>query len=617
MSALLDFHFLRPLWLLALVPLAITAVLLLRRRMETGRWREVIDPALAPWLIESGWRGMARPAVAALLAAWALASVALAGPTWEQRPQPVGRGDDALVIVLDMSLSMYAEDIAPSRLIRARLKVADVLGTRADGRTALIVYAGSTHVVVPLTDDVRTINNLLTALEPAIMPVLGSRVDEALTRAATLLDDAAAPDGRILLVTDGLDDPDRVFASLDGRYRVSVLAVGTEDGGPIPMNAVGRSGYLDAGGRTVVVRLDPTPLQRLASETGGRFALFTTNDSDLDRVLGRSGTGEDPGEREREFELWIDAGPWLVLLLLPVAVAAFRRGLVAVVALGILVAAETARAPGAEAAAAPQPGPDAVPTGPDTREAERPTLLERLFSTPDQRAYAALRRGRPDTAVASFDDPAWRATALYRNGEYDAAARAWALADPSLDSAETAYNQGNALAFAQRFEEAIAAYDAALELDPDHVDARHNRDIVEKLLEGERQDAQNQQGDQQQDPNAEEDSESSASQPSQEQGDAQGDGDQEPGEAGEGQDPGDREQEASGEAPGEEGEQPSEAEQDARLAQRSREREQALEQWLRRVPDEPGALLQRKFRYETERRYRQGLKRTPEDTQPW
>ena len=585
MTGLDDFHFLRPEWLWGLIPVALAALLLLRRRLDVGRWKRAVDPELADWLVESGWRGGARFGVIAMLLAWSIAMVAMAGPTWERRPQPVSRTDDAMVVVLDLSLSMYAQDITPSRLVRARLKIADVLEARKDGQTALVVYAGDAHVVVPLTDDIRTINNLLPSLEPGVMPVLGSRVEDALAVAADLLDEAGARTGRILLITDEIVDTGAAIDAAAGRYPVLLLGVGTDEGAPIPLAAIDRTGYLEASGRTVVATLDEGPLRAVANATGGSYARFETSDTDLRALLGDSvleGTG-DEDDRDREFDLWIDMGPWLVLLVLPVVLLSFRRGVVAVLAVAVLAPVERAEA--AENA---------------------------WFATADQQGYRALREGRADDAVELFESTSWQAVALYRAEEYEAAARTFAAED-----AESLYNSGTALARAMKLPEAQAALTEALALDPEHEDARHNLELIEKLLEDQRQNAENEQGSQQEDPNSE-GNESEASQRDQESQSQSGEQEDENAESGQGEQ---EEQQEAAEAEGEDpqdGEQEGEqSESDELMAQRSREQEQALEQWLRRVPDEPGALLRRKFRYETDRRYRQGLRRAPQDQQPW
>lgn len=587
MSAFVDFHFLRPEWLYGLLPVVLAALMLLRQGLDAGRWKRAVDPELADWLVESGWQGGARLGVIALLLAWSVAVLAMAGPTWERRPQPVSRTNDAMVVILDLSLSMYAQDLSPSRLVRARLKIADVLEARKDGQTGLVVYAGDAHVVVPLTDDVRTINNLLPSLEPGVMPVLGSRVDDALTLASELLDEAEASGGRILLISDEIVDTAAAIGAAN-RYPVLVLGIGTDDGAPIPLAAIDRTGFLEANGRTVMARLDEGPLRALANSSGGSYARFATSDADLRTLLGggtldgRADEEDREREREREFDLWIDMGPWLVLLVLPVVLLTFRRGIVAV----LLVAA--------------------MGTGEDVLAAENS-----WFQTSDQAAYRALREGRSEDAVKLFEDPAWQAIALYRAEAYEAAASAF-----GVESADAYYNQGTALARAMKLPEAQAALKRALELDPSLEDARDNLDVVERLMEEQKPDSENEQGSQEDDPNSE-GNESDASQQDQQSSSDSSEEQQENAERGDADEEGQESEQSEGDQQEEGVEEGQEAESDEMLAQRSREQEQALEQWLRRVPDEPGALLRRKFRYETDRRYRQGLRRAPQDQQPW
>lgn len=585
MNALADFHFLRPLWLWALLPLAAAAWLLLRQRLGSSAWRRTVDPQLLPWLVESSWRRTGRTLLATVLAAWALAVIALAGPTWQQQPQPVTRSGDALVIVLDMTLSMYAEDLTPSRIVRARLKIEDILADRGDGQTALVVYAADSHVVVPLTDDVRTIANLLGPLEPRIMPLFGNRPDRAIRRANQLFLDAGTDRGRILLMTAGVHDPDALLAAVDARFPVSVLGIGTESGAPIPLDRLNRDGQLRADGEVIITRLDETLLSDIARNAGGRYARFTADGSDLERLLTASDEGVlETSDRERELELWIDAGPWLVLLLLPVALLAFRRGVLAAPLLALLLLP-----------------PDAAAW--EWRD---------LFQRPDQQAHQALRSGQPEAAAERFEDPAWRATALYRSQQYERAARAFGGSD-----ARSHYNRGTALARAEQFDAALEQFETALELDPAFDDARHNKEVVERLLERHEPPAANDEARQRDRPGRDDEQGDSAVSRQGETGepDANG-GDQDPGEPEqqEGEQTEDPRPDSGEPDEGEQAE-PGEAERDANATEQ-REREQALEQWLRRIDDDPGALLQRKFRYEAERRRREGQDAS-ESGPPW
>ncbi len=166
-----------------------------------------------------------------------LAIVALAGPTWEKQQQAMYQQRSALVVALDLSRSMDATDIRPSRLARARHKIADILNLRNEGQSALVVYAADAFAVTPLTTDVKTILALLPDLETGLMPAQGTRADRALERALELFDNSAVAQGDVLLVTDGISDMElqriEVLLEQNPGQRVSVLAIGTPDGGPI------------------------------------------------------------------------------------------------------------------------------------------------------------------------------------------------------------------------------------------------------------------------------------------------------------------------------------------------------------------------------------------------
>ncbi|MDE0692339.1 MAG: VWA domain-containing protein, partial [Gammaproteobacteria bacterium] len=239
MEALADFHFLRPLWLLAL-PLAPLLWWLGRQaRAGAGGWREAVAPELLRVLLEERDQGPAlRPKI--ILAAVVLTILALAGPTWERLPEPVAQRTDGLVVVLDVSMSMLAEDVEPSRMARARHKLADLLGQRQEGLTALVAYAGDAHVVTPLTDDTRTIANLVGALHPTMMPVQGSRPGAALELARQLYRNAGLEQGRVLLITDAVERARDIAEHATPSFPVSILGVGTATGAPIPVHVPGR-----------------------------------------------------------------------------------------------------------------------------------------------------------------------------------------------------------------------------------------------------------------------------------------------------------------------------------------------------------------------------------------
>ncbi len=603
-------HLLRPdaLWLLLIILPVIW--LLVRSVRAAGSWRDAIDPHLLPHVLQSDAAEGRRANHWLVGLALALAVVAIAGPSFKKIDVPVFQRADALVIVLDLSVSMLVADVQPSRIQRARQKILDLLADRAEGVTGLVVYAGDAHVVAPLTDDRRTIENLLPALDPAIMPIPGSDSLQALRSASELLSAAGVANGNILLITDGMpkfeadDIRDDLVAA---NAQLQILGMGTEGGAPIPRPD---GGFVrDDSGEIVVPTLDTTRLREIAAQLDGAFSPVTIDNSDLSRLQSINNLLEQNDiQLDRKTDTWLDQGNWLALVLALACLPLFRRG-----ALAMLLILPFLQAPSAEA-----------------------DILDSLFQTPDQRGKAALDAGEAERAADLFERPDWAGTAHYEAGKWSAAAKQFARED----DADSHYNRGNALALDGSYEEAIAAYEKSLALSPDREDAIQNRDLIKQLLEESQQ--QQESGDGENDQGEEQDE--SQQQPQSEPGSESDQNDSQDNE----NPPNDSEDGASDSADSEGSENPSgknqsqpqdqssepstdedngglneemnaalEEQTDAQMAKfdQALEEQQALEQWLRRVPDDPGGLLKRKFRYESIQRLRKGEE--PDDDVRW
>lgn len=197
-------HLLRPMVLWALLAIVPAAALWHWRRRDADVWRQSVDAHLLPELLAAGGRrGWLGFVLAALT--YALAVIAMSGPSWRQTERPVFQSSMPLVVVLDLSSSANATDLPPSRLLQARAKLATLLRKRAGGEVALLVYAGESFTVAPLTEDSANVALFLDALSPSVMPVDGKRADRAIDAAAQLLQQAGFKQGEILLVSDGAD----------------------------------------------------------------------------------------------------------------------------------------------------------------------------------------------------------------------------------------------------------------------------------------------------------------------------------------------------------------------------------------------------------------------------
>ena len=464
-----DFHFLRPLWLIALfIP---PAILWMASRSGDirNRWRGMIAPALLDSLvIEPNRRRRYLPAwmLASLVA---LAVLGTAGPTWKREAPPFVSDTASLVIVVDLSPTMDAIDIAPSRIERVKLKIHDILATRSGARTAVVAYAGTAHLVVPLTEDTELIETYTDALATNIMPKPGKNTTAALTLAERLLSGEGTA-GTIVLLTDGIEPGATFDASKTGSELV-VLGVGTAEGGVV--KAAGGGLLREAGGAPQKARLDVDSLKKFGSDTGADVATITDDDTDV-RWLAQRVRTNFAQQTEAEGDRWHDLGWWLIIPVALLSALSFRRGWVVKLSLIVIAAHFVSPSPASAAG------------------------LMDMWLTPDQQGRVAYDRGDFASAADHFEDPMWKGVALYRAGRYQDAVSAFA----ALDTAESWYDQANALMHLGDIEAAIAAYDKALEKRKDWPDAEQNLAIAQRLLKMEKDKEQ----EQQQDPNEKPDS---------------------------------------------------------------------------------------------------------------
>ncbi|WP_282295960.1 VWA domain-containing protein [Stenotrophomonas sp. PS02289] len=560
MTVFSQLHFLRPDLLWALLALPLIALLWRWRRRRASVWLHAVDAHLLPHLLAPAGR-RAGLGLGVMLCGWTLAVLALAGPSWRQLAQPLWQTPAPLVVALDLSSRVRASDLPPSRLLQARAKLASLLRERQDGEVALLVYADDAFTVAPLTTDRANVALYLDALDPNVMPRDGQQAARALDAAVLLLQQSGAREGDILLITDRADPADHAAAAraLAQQMRVSVLGLGTPDG----------AAYRADDGQIARAQLEEPSLRALAAAGGGQYARLTDDDTDL-RALGVLQARGEGGDRQQGKALsWQDEGFWLVPPLMLLALLAFRRrALAMLVGLGLLL-------------------PLSLPVQVQAAES---SWWQRADQQDQQRIAAGVD--------------------AYRQGDFAAAQQQFA----PLQSAEGRYNLGNALARQGQYDAAIAAYDQALTLRPGMPDAVANRSAVEAARKrtppasGSQGQSQSQQG---------------QSQPGQAQArPRQSNGQAQPGQGTPAQTP-----ETGQPDPAEQAR--ADAAQRARMQEalqrqagnaqapterpatesesaQQREQRQAVEAWMRRVPDDPGSLLRTKFQRENERRRQEG-----------
>jgi Ca-activated chloride channel family protein len=597
-----EFHFLRPLWLLAIPIFWWLVFRLLGKWWSTANWEKIVEPHLLQFLAT-------RPATQnTSLLPWimcftgTLLLLALAGPVWEKAPQPLLQKSQARVLVLDLSYSMLATDIKPTRIDRARFKLEDLLKRFVEGETALIGYAGEAFVISPLTHDPATIAALLPGLQPNIMPVPGSRADLGFRLAADLLSRSKGGTGHIIWVTDGIEGQD--YSALEntiGQNRLSILAVGTESGSPVALSG---GGFLkDKNGAIIIVKLNSQPLEKLANKNQGTFTALSVDDSDVERIIDAETAVTDfvEDEQRRTADKWNEEGPWLLLLALPLAAVLFRKGLLLswslLVLCGMSILPNSAEAFG----------------------------WDDLWLRTDQQAAKLFQAGDAKDAAKLFENPEWKGTAAYRTGDYETAIEEFSRQDHPIAN----FNRGNSLALAGHLQDALDAYEKVLAENPQYEDSQFNHDLIEKLMreqqnkqqnkkaeKGNKKKQQNDKEDRQQDSSKSEaeqneKSEQESSTEKQDSGDTQSSEDKKNNDK-----KNLNENIKSTETKKIESEQKKNDESAEKniiardkqeLTTEEQSRQQALEQWLRKIPDDPGRLLRNKMQREYQRRGKQQI----------
>ena len=558
-------HWSRPAWLLLLPALGWLLWRLWNRQKRVGRWQMILPSAFHSALLSGGGGRESKLPWLVLGLGWLLAVLALLGPSWQRVEQNSQRPVDPLVVMLELTPEMLAADSPPTRLEQARRKVLDLLQARSDSQTAIIVYAGSAHTLVPLSDDLATSKNLLDAIKPSIMPETGRRADLAVRKALDLLEQGDLGQGRLLWIGSSLSDAERqgIRAAMTGRDAppLLMLGVGTAEGAPVTQE---KGGFLkDAQGGILVPRLDGPVLKDFADSMGGRYTSLRLDNQDLNDLGLLDGPKSliSQGQKVR-LDRWADQGYWLLLPLLLLAGCAGRRGWLLCLPLLLM--------------AVPQPS---YAFG-----------FDDLWRRPDQQGEHLLKRHHPAEAARHFEDPQWQGVALYQAGDYAGAVQRFAQGSSAADH----YNRGNALARSGELEAAIDAYEQALERQPDFPAALSNKALVEQVL------AQNEASNQAKadekaktDENADNARDGNAGQSSSSAPSAAQDANAERS-ASDQQSAAD--EQASG--AGSDSDEPVSAWGKPADGQIDGEQKQALEQWLRQIPDEPGELLRRKFWYE-------------------
>lgn len=644
-----NFHFIRPWWLLAFFALFLVLFLLKKIRYYQSPWQHFLPAHLANALLENSQTQGAQTTSSQprfWLKPFIIGSciiIALAGPAWQKLPQPVYQLERGAVLIMDMSYSMYATDVKPNRLTRARYKAIDLLKKINEGDVGLIAYAGDAFIISPLTQDIKNIELLLPSLSPDIMPVYGANALAALTLADKTLKNAGHVSGDIYWFTDDIDNEEMSDVydwANDNDHKVNILGIGSKTGAPIKLS----SGKLlkDNKGAIVIPKLPESRLAAIAKRSRGVYHTMTNDDADIKALTAHLSTNLDDNiesqvsknknEQQMQGDQYQEQGPWLLIIVLPLLLSYFRRGtsILAITWLMplTLLFSLTSISPVSYAASPTTTQTSANSSSSSSSEVSNPNdgasqLWRDLWKTSDQQAQQHYQQQDYQQAAKQFEDSQWQGSAHYKAGDYEQALQAF----KQSDTAEALYNQGNSLAQLQKVDEAIDAYKQALDKDPNLSDAKDNLAKLEEFKKQQEQSQKDQEsqdqskGDEQdkkENQDGEKQSQDDPQQGEQQQSDSEKEGEQQDDQQEQqSQDAKQQEQNEQQQKEEKRAEQAEAADDEQKpndeksLAQqasdsKAQETEQKHQQLLNKVTDDPYLLLRNKMRLEYQKRRSEG-----------
>ena len=449
-----DFHFLRPLFLWLLLPAFVVLIIGLIGIREQIKWKKFIAPHLRPYVIQKGSEKKIKWMHSALFILLSVAIFGVAGPTWKKMEVPGQILETPLIIVLDLSQSMMATDIQPNRLERAKFKINDLLDANPRARTALIGFAGTAHIIIPLTNDYKIIKSHLDGLSPQMMPYPGSNLEAAIEIADTIASITTAP-GTLLLITD--DFTDKTFQLLQqfvgsGKTKVEILPMNTLIGANVPIPRSNKPMH-DKQGNIVHSSLNNDIINKLNTIENLHVNTLTLDKSDMELLAKSISSNLEFKEKDEEKDDdWQDKGFWLAIPFAFFLLMWFRKGWV-IYSLFIVFGLSSCNSD---------------------------ILFKDLWLSKDYQAQQLYDKGNFEQAADLFSNPIRKGVAYYKGGNYNEAIKAFSQDTTAMG----AYNLGLAYYKNGDYAAAELAFGKATEINPEMGDAKKNQALMQEKLAG-------------------------------------------------------------------------------------------------------------------------------------
>lgn len=584
-------HFAYPMWLWAAIVIPCAWILFFffyRSRKPHHQLEKFIDRHLLPYLLinnpeekKNYWKTLLLWSMA-----WCCLTLALAGPRWSFREMESFSQDQSLVIVLDLSESMNTTDIKPSRLMRAKQKIEDLLNLSKGVKMGLLAFAADPHMISPLTEDKETIRHLLAHLETDLVYVQGSRLTSALEMASNMLEGEPGNNKAILVVSDGgFEDASAIFTAKQLAEKgivIHVMGIGTAEGAPV----LSKTPVSKANNTPIFSKLERERLNEISKIGRGMYLEAHYSDHDESIVLEELAKRADAQINGGKMNKFWDEHFYLVLLpVLPIVLWWFRRGYLFAIIF--------------------------IFCAPQLHAAD----FYDYFQNSEERGKQALEEGLYEEAANAFEDPYRKGVAYYRAKNFAEAEKMFRQSNREDVASHAGYNLGNSLVQQQKLKEAIDAYEEVLKKCPSHIKAKENLELVKKMVEQQKQKGSDSKNSDQQNEKKENDKENQTDKGDQDR-DQEGkqNADQpkeQPNENGESEKENQNDSESQPEKQQQEKPVGSEQEAEKKMKAGKSEQDQDADVWLNRISNEPKTFLKNKFYIESKK------KGTKEGIDPW
>lgn len=469
-----DFTFIRPYFLGLLIFVPFTFKLFRLLKSSLSAWVKFCDAHLiANFIVKIDTKTESR-AIKIIMLSLILVIFALSGPSIKEVELPAFKNARPIAVMMDLSLSGAAQDITPNRFTMAKLKLNEILTVLKDRQLSFNVYSSEPFPVTPITYDLDIIKNYIPMLDFSIVPpITFGRIDRAIKYGCETIKEAGISQGDVLILTgSALKYKEQAIKEArkakSQACKIYILGIGGKE--PVSIQEINEKGEK---GNTIELKLDESELKSIAKAGGGEYIQSKWDGSDIDKIT-KIGGYAFSFKQKSDFSSKIreDAGYFLILPLLILLPFLFRKGVLFTVLFTLSFTL--------------------------TKQSYAFDIMA-IFKSVDRRAYEAILDNDPQKAVQLFKNKDWQAAANFRADNFDKAIEMYA----AQNTDEGFYNLGNALAQKQELEQAIEAYKKALELNPNHEDAKYNKELIEEFLENQDKDKDKQGDNQDQNKNQE------------------------------------------------------------------------------------------------------------------